>query len=421
MTRDDRLRARLEALERSAPDDTPPDPSLTRRSAPVRLMTQVGVIVAAVLVVAIGVPYLLDRRPAATQPGAMEWSVVPFSESGVLDSITSLDGRLLLAGADADGPAVWISRDGGFGWERSAVVVRNQENQDAEFLSMGIVSGHGDQLVALGNRRINDGGDRHWETALWISRDGGQNWVDAPEGSVPQGTLDVVATDRGYVALGQGPNGIPTVWTSQTGIDWQQVADEATFGEATVEALAIHDGQIIAVGARLSPSGSNPAMAWRSRDGVEWEPIGLSGEDSALAADVVSTDSGFVAVGNQRGVVTGAVAWQSSDGFAWHEVVLDRGGGVSAWFVAASGDQVVAIGGLLLELSTGRTAWSILSPSEPARPLELDGEVLGIASYGDRYVGIGTTRCWPSADCSPVLFFGLPPGTSRPERLSGTR
>jgi len=416
MTPDDRLRRKLEALEQSVPDDLPPTPSRTRRPTWVRIIAPGALMVVAVIVVAIGVPYLLDRRQGTTEPGVLEWSVVQFSESGVLDSITSLDGRLLLAGADADGPAVWISRDG-FGWDRSAVVVRNKKNLDAEFLSMGIVSGHGDQLVALGNRRINDGGSVYWETALWISRDGGENWQDAPEGSVPHGTLDVVAIERGYVALGQGPDGIPTVWASQNGVDWRLLADDSTFGDASVGALAVHGGQIVAVGARLSQAGPGAAMAWRSRDGVEWEPIVLSGDDSGNVFDVTATNSGFVAVGFQTGVVTGAVAWQSTDGLVWHEVLLNRGGDIAAGSVATLGDQFVAIGGMLLERTTGRTAWSILSPSEPAIPLELDGQVLGIVGYRDRYVGIGAAGCGLLADCSPLLFFGLPPGTSRPELL----
>jgi hypothetical protein len=395
----------------------PPVPALPGHPTPVRLIAQVGVIVVAVMVVAVGLPFLLDHRPGATDSGPLEWSAVQFSESGVLDSITSLGGQLLLAGADADGPAVWISRDGGFGWDRSTVVVRNQQNRDATFLSMGIISGHGDQLLALGHRSITKGNTSSWETALWISHDGGENWEDAPEGSVPQGTLDVVATDRGYVALGQGPNGIPTVWTSGTGMDWRLVASDSTFGDATVEALAVNDGQIVAVGARLSQSSPSTAMAWRSRDGVEWEPIALSRDDSAAAVDVIATDSGFVAVGSQRGVVTGAVAWQSSDGLTWQEVVLDRGGDIGAGFVAALGDRFIAIGGKLLELSTGRMAWSILSPSGPPIPLEFTGQVLGIVAYGDRYVGIGSADCFLLPKCASLLIFGVPPGTTWPERL----
>ena len=67
------------------------------------------------------------------------------------------------------------------------------------------------------------------------------------------------------------------------------------------------------------------------------------------------------------------------------------------------------VGEMLLELTTGRTAWSILSPSEPAIPLELDGDVRGFASYRDRYVGIAIANCSRLGQCAPLLFFGLPP------------
>lgn len=416
MMPDDRLRIELEALERSVPDDVLPLTLPTGRPTWVRSIATGGLMVAAVIVAAIGVRYLLDHRPGATEPGVLEWSVVQFSDSGVLDSITSLDGRLVLAGADADGPAVWISQDG-FAWGRSKVVINNQANRDAEFLSMGIVSGHGDELIALGHRRISDGNTVNWEAALWTSRDGGRNWEDAPEGPVPAGTLDVVAIDDGYVALGQGPNGLPAVWTSPSGIDWTLVADASAFGEASVEALAVRDGQIVAVGARLTQTGPGMAMAWRSSDGVQWEPIVLSGDDSGNATDVIAADSGFVAVGSQIGAVTGAVAWQSTDGITWRTVVLNEGGDIGAGSVATLGDQFVAIGGRLLEMTTGRTAWSILSPSGRGIPLDLDGDVRGLAGYGDRFVGIGAADCGLVDQCAALLFFGLPVGTPWPERL----
>jgi hypothetical protein len=209
--------------------------------------------------------------------GPKEWPVVQFPATS-LDAITVVDGRLVMTGEDADGPAAWISEDG-FSWRRSKVVVTNQENLRAEFLSMGIVSGHGDQLVALGNRLIAS--RDYWETALWTSSDGGESWVEGPEGSF-QGTLDVVATGVGYVALGQGPNAIPAVWTSQTGVEWKRVADEFPFGDASVSALAVRGGQIVAVGARLDEAGPGPAMAWLSSDGVQWKPIILSGSDAGV-------------------------------------------------------------------------------------------------------------------------------------------
>lgn len=339
-----------------------------------------------------------------------EGSVVPFTGATSLDSITSVDGRLVLTGADAEGPAAWISDDG-LGWERSAVVIRNQDNLRAEFLSMGVVSGHGDQLVALGHRMIAS--RDYWETALWISRDGGASWEDAPNGSFPQGTLDVVATDVGYVALGQGPDGIPAVWTSPTGLEWQLVADDSVFGNASVSALAVHDGRIVAVGARPHGAGPGPAMAWLSSDGARWEPIILSGPDAGNAVDVIATDTGFVAVGSQLGELTGAVAWRSSDGRTWQAVVLDRSGEISVGLVAASESRFVAIGGRSLGRGTGRTGFFVLSPSQPPIPLELDGAVRGITALGDRYVAIASCG-GPFEDCLPHLIIGLLPGTPQP-------
>ncbi len=368
-------------------------------------------LVAAGGIVAIGLTNLLDRSSVPTDTGTLEWSVVQFPATN-LDAITAVDGRLVMTGADADGPAAWTSNDG-LGWRRSTVVIRDQDNLRAEFLSMGIVSGHGDQLVALGHRMIAS--RDYWETALWTSSDGGESWVEGPEGSF-LGTLDVVATDVGYVALGQGPDGIPAVWTSQTGVEWQRVADEFPFGDASVSAIAARDGQIVAVGARPDEAGPGPAMAWVSSDGVQWEPIILSGPVAGSAFDVVATDTGFVAVGSQLGELAGAVAWLSTDGREWRTVVLDRDGEILPTFAAASGGQFVAIGGRSLGRGTGRAAWFVLSPSQPPIPLDLDGGVRGLVGYRDRYVAV-VDRGGPTmqTDCGPQLIVGLRRGTPRPD------
>lgn len=418
MTPHDRLRVELDALERSAPDGVAPSTSQSRRMFPTRV-AKIGATVLAGLAIGAGVVYVLERSPKGTDATDLRWSSVQWSASGVLDSITVLNGRLFIAGADDEGPAVWTSEDG-FGWARASVTVRSRPNREADFLSMGNLARHGEQLVAIGHRRINDGTSTHWEAALWTSEDGGRTWVDALENSLPQGTLDVVASEQGYVALGQGLNGIPAVWTSQDGLEWSLESDALTFGDASVEALAVHNGQIVAVGVGLSQAGSSPAMAWHTRDGASWLPVTLGSGDLGRAADVIATDTGFIAVGTQQGTSTSAIAWQSDDGITWHEVVLNSDADIGAGFVAQADDQFVAIGGELLEQTTGRTKWFVLSPSRPALPLEFEGEVRGMAGYGDRYVGIGVADCGGLVlygMCPTQLIWGLPPGTQFPERL----
>jgi hypothetical protein len=377
----------------------------------------IGGLVLAAALVAIGALWLA-RGPAKIDGTNLEWSVAQFAASGNLDSITVLNGKLVMAGADDDGPAIWISQDG-LGWGRSSVATRGAANQRADFLSMGFVSGHADQLIALGHRSVTHGTASSWEPALWTSDDGGKRWVDALDSSLPQGTLEVVPTADGYVALGQGPNGDPAVWKSQDGLEWRLVSTYATFGAATVEGMAVRHGRLVAVGADLGQAGPGAAMAWWSDDGVTWERVDLSAERAGNSVDVAATDEGFVAVGSVRDPAA-AIAWRSTDGVTWHQVALNGGGGSLAALVAASADQFVAVGGggsWERGPSPTRADLSILSLTGAAISLEQVNEVTGIVAYGDRYVGIGSVGCGLTGECLPYLIWGLPPGANANVRV----
>lgn len=416
LTADDRLRTALEALEESAPSDSPPNPARSRRPASSRLAAIGGVAIAGSLV-AIGAVNLMDHRRSGIDVTSLEWSVAKFADSGVFDSITVQNGKIFVAGADADGPAIWISEDG-FGWRPASVTTASRANQHAEFLSMGFVTGHGQELIALGHRLVTEGATTFWQSALWTSHDGGERWVDAGETSLPQGTLDVAAVKEGYVALGQGPNGVPDVWTSRDGRSWRLATNDATFGAATVQRMAVHDGLLVAVGADLGETGPSTAMAWRSTDGVDWEQIVLSRAGS-VASDITAADSGFTAVGSEGGAANDAVAWQSSDGRTWQQIVLSRGTDYGAAFVGATDDSFIAIsGGSWQRGRCPSQEWSVLSSwSLPAISLKFDGQVIGIVGIGDRYIGIGASGCGSLGDSSLSLIFGVPPGANHNVRL----
>jgi hypothetical protein len=351
-------------------------------------------------------------NPTVTSGGAHGWAVVEFPAAKGLDSITSVGGRLVITGEDANGAAAWISPDG-VRW-KAAVVRGNHGHESPDEVSMGVVSGHGDQLIALGGRLVTTGGTSAWESALWVSRDGGASWDDTPSGSLPKGTTHVAATANGYLALGFGPNGIPVLWASQDGVNWSEGAGESTFGNRYLQDLAVHDGHIVVVGYDMDQtSGASPARAWRSDDGVTWQSSAMSGESLGQPADVTATDSGFVAVGMVHGDLDGAVAWQSPDGLVWHQVPLKGGDRAQPVVVAASGERSVAVG----DAGPG-TPWWILTSSDPPISLKVDGYVQGIEAFGGRYIGIGATGCnyGLNGRCTkPVLIFALPPGTSPPE------
>ncbi len=415
MTADDRLRTALESLEESAPTDMPPARGRSGHPVFARLVAIGGVAIAGSLV-AIGAVYVLGHRPSGIDVTNLEWSVAQFANAGTFDSITVLNGKIFVAGADADGPAIWISEDG-FGWRLASVTTASRVNQHADFLSTGFVTGHGEELIALGRRLVTEGTTTSWQSALWTSHDGGERWVDAGQTTLPEGALDVAPFKGGYVALGQGSNGVPSVWDSRDGLSWQLASSDATFGAATVQAIAVHDDLLIAVGAGLSQTGPSTAMAWRSTDGVAWDRIALSGAGSA-ASDIAASDSGFTTVGSDGAPGNEAVAWQSGDGRTWQEIVLSHGTGYGAAFVGTAGDSFIAVsGGSWQRGRCPSQEWSVVSPSSPAIALKFGGQVLGLVGFGDRFVGIGTSGCGLLGDSSLSLIFGAPPGANHNVRL----
>jgi hypothetical protein len=131
------------------------------------------------------------------------------------------------------------------------------------------------------------------------------------------------------------------VWTSVDGVVWKRVPDpDEVFsgpsdgsspeaGDEGMEAVAVGDGLIVAVG-----SAHGDAAVWVSTDGSSWERIPhdeavFGGQSSQLMHDVTFTGERFVAVGTDMngaevgpGLWRGAV-WLSDDGYAWSRVPND--------------------------------------------------------------------------------------------------
>lgn len=157
---------------------------------------------------------------------------------------------------------------------------------------------------------------------------------------------DLAVFGGGLVAVGSlWPEGadVPrgAVWFSQ-GRSWSLLdGDERTFGDmatadASLNGLAEGGGVLVAVGSYDGPA------AWRSVDARDWERIPLDGDGIAARA-VAWTGTRFVAVGEDA--QRGPAIWRSADGLTWDSRTFDLLGveGVLD-HVAVSGDLVVALG-----------------------------------------------------------------------------
>jgi hypothetical protein len=127
-------------------------------------------------------------------------------------------------------------------------------------------------VVSVGPGLIAGGwqGEGDPAAAIWTSTDG-RTWTPAP--SVQDGTgmqiRSIVATDTGYLAVGDGINGRQAAaWTSTDGGTWTRV-DASSFADASIAAITRTNAGYVAVGGR----GEEDAGVWTSGDGSAWEVV----------------------------------------------------------------------------------------------------------------------------------------------------
>lgn len=271
-------------------------------------------------------------------PGALAEAGRTLIAAGAFGALGSVDG--------ATTAAIWTSSEGS-DWER---LTDPDLDPVAGFISTDIRS------VAVGPEGLVAAGDEWGESsgrvAVWRSADG-TDWVRSAvlaRGETPA----LLAVPDGFVLAGSvaiGEEVHAGFWFSEDGLAWTAVQDQPSFREASVRALAINDGLIVAVGSRETSNGSQP-MVWTSSDGRTWRPVSTDisppvwpspdpwpGEDanerhSAQMQSVHPWRSGFIAVGMQerlqvwpdgtKGVIGEAAVWRSADGLDWEFAASDQ-------------------------------------------------------------------------------------------------
>ena len=180
---------------------------------------------------------------------------------------------------------------------------------------------------------------------------------------------------------------------------WQSATIPPMFagGLSTPVAIAAGPTELAAVGRRTfqdleGPSGGTGG-AWRSTDGIAWEPstsiaelavgdmIPTSGPEAGLV-DVAWGPSGFVAVGialEPDGAVGGA--WHSPDGLAWTRSELPAPATARPTAVTWDGSSFVAVGAVEEPGSPRGAAW--LSADGRSWRRAPDGDAFDIGGYVD--------------------------------------
>ena len=141
--------------------------------------------------------------------------------------------------------------------------------------------------AAVGSRSV--GGNLTQSRRAWYSVDG-RTWQRA-SGPGAQGPTVVMTCEGGFFGV-DSPSAQATFWTSADGVNWR--VQPAVVGRPNYPAYV--GSGLYSDGTRILAMGADSFQtrgAWLSTDGLEWQPIALSGvqppTDSAVIGSVVGT------------------------------------------------------------------------------------------------------------------------------------
>lgn len=314
-------------------------------------------------------------------PGAWtRWPMDPevFDGSGVNDIVDTGDGVVAVGHVsgrcdDPDrGAAVWTSLDG-IEWTR---VELPGEIRAGGLMRAAAVGETG--IVAVGDVVTGCDASNISQTAIaWQSQDG-LNWTRS---ALPDGTIgwDVVATESGYIAVGEvsrieGSDVFSDggLWASEDGITWESLTDEdGTFLNSSLHSVVAGERGLVAVGTVPSEPDEDGDIwtdccfaVWTSPTGSVWtleysdpnpvEPF------TGRVWDLAAGSPGYVATGESN-------TWYSPDGENWEKTNPRLLGGRSAtWagdrWVLALDNQWAADGPAIWESTDGRGWTPVVAP-----------------------------------------------------------
>jgi hypothetical protein len=242
----------------------------------------------------------LDFRTAADSPSVASWEQAHFDNPGQVNDLIRDGDVYLAAGSGPNGAQVWWSTDGTF-WEPPHSMVLPGGKS-----TINRIAAWGDTLVALGN--VNNG------VGVWTSSQAQGDWEYQGELADGRRVIGVAAGPQ-LLAITNG-DGEWLGWVSSDGIVWKQLDGLVGLDTAQLLGLTSDGAAYYAYGATTS-NGSSHAAIYRSEDGVNWQPVGLSDVPGAITD--LETDNGrLLALGSSA--ASGLSIWQSTDRTNWERL-----------------------------------------------------------------------------------------------------
>lgn len=247
----------------------------------------------------------IEQPPTVPEPEQMvaPWYRVVDKEGvfdgAALSDIIEFEGRLVAVGR-VDGSAAVFTSDDGVTWSRITLIESSGGNPVG---SLSVVAEGGLGLVALGSKGLG-------RFEVWTSPDG-MNWSEVPQDAQSEQAADVadiVAGGPGLVAVGSVgvpaaggvDDGVPAIWTSSDGLQWERVPNEpSVLGDSGgIFAVAAGNGILVAVGESWFGATDDDLLnvVWTSTDGRDWSRAAVGGQrrfDVAFFGGVFVTASGW--------------------------------------------------------------------------------------------------------------------------------
>jgi hypothetical protein len=239
--------------------------------------------------------------------------------------------------------------------------------------------------------------------------------VDSVPGTVGATYLGVTAGQAGFVAVGSVPReGEPShvgAWTSPDGRAWTPAADDPSFSDHVMDAVASGPAGYFAVG--LSCSGEcGGGAAWTSTDGKSWQ-LAAAIESTAAATphllSVAAGGPGWIVGGSTFGQTSSAsdyaAAWVTVDGSSWTAATVKLGGGGSIGGLASNGSLIVAVGAVTPTSGHQAAVWTstdgITWTRAKSEPSFANGVMDAVVFDGQEFVAVGLDDSGAAAWVSP--------------------
>lgn len=434
MSDEGRLRRLLADLERSAPMAFPPptQPHAARRSAwPVFAAVVIAGVAIGVLLAGPFGPRKVGQLTPSPSPGGLLTpsptastasrspapSASPVAAGATIISLTPGGNGVVTAatrgprgfvalGRRAGAPAAWHSADGRT-WS-GATTPGSTETLQAT-AAAGSDLGYVAAVATCGPSECAG-------AAFWSSSDGAR-WVTTATRLDGRIVVDIVVTNGGFLAIaGTWPGDSsqqPMILRSVDGRGWQAISPAGSgLTGANVTAMAVHRGQIVAVGSQLQAVGSTPS-SWTSTDGLVWtRHLQSSGWAAAMALQ--SDGERLITVGmgpcaSRNACAELDLAWSSSDGLTWQPYARSTCC-QQLWRVAPAAPGWLAVANQQIR-GAGGPGFVSIDGSGGLRPVSVDpsvSEVSAILPGEGATLAFGQRAAAPSRREAVVIVFGLP-------------